>query len=492
MRITARERAEKKIQGVQAMFGKSKIQDRTAELEARIRELEEELDEKKEVIVEMDQMLNKINSCARLGMWFCYYNEKGEQERVLFTDVMRDMLGYTRNEIPDAIDGLGKIIHPEDAPAVFAAFGAAAADKTNRKKYDIEYRLQTKRDGYKWFHAAGDVVRYPDGSPKIFLGTFSDIDEQKKTAETLEVGRRRQGAVDLMMLEGSWSMDLTKYAIDDPNSPMVFSDQFKKILGYRDSNDFPDIMSSWITKMHPDDVAAASALMGKQLSDPSGKTVFDTEYRMMHKDGEYRWVRASSTVVWSADRRKPLMAAGTILDISEQIKNKLRFQTEMAPNIESLRNGITEIASNVGEAAKQMKDVAQRQADITDSAKKIGTSVDESMKIIDSIQSIANQTNLLSLNASIEAARAGEAGRGFAVVATEVQSLSASTKNTTNDISRILGDMNASVKDMVEKIDRISENVAVENEEMEKINSTIEGLNKFANDIAEMVATLYN
>jgi methyl-accepting chemotaxis protein len=113
------------------------------------------------------------------------------------------------------------------------------------------------------------------------------------------------------------------------------------------------------------------------------------------------------------------------------------------------------------------------------------------MKIIDSIQSIANQTNLLSLNASIEAARAGEAGRGFAVVATEVQSLSASTKNTTNDIARILGDMNASVKDMVEKIAKISENVSVENEEMEKIDSTIEGLNKFANDIAEMVATLY-
>ena len=163
----------------------------------------------------------------------------------------------------------------------------------------------------------------------------------------------------------------------------------------------------------------------------------------------------------------------------------------MAPNIESLRNGITDIASAVGVAAKQMKDVAERQADIVESAKTIGASVDESMKIIDSIQSIANQTNLLSLNASIEAARAGEAGRGFAVVATEVQSLSASTKNTTNDIARILGDMNSSVKDMVDKISKISENVATENDEMQKIDQTIEGLNKFANDIAEMVATLY-
>lgn len=473
------------------MFGRIKNADNNAELEARIKQLEEDLEDKQEVVEELDKMLNMINKCARLGMWFCYYNEAGEQERVLFTDVMRDMLGYTRAELPDVIDGLGKIIHPDDAPAVFAAFGAAANDRTGRTKYDIDYRLQTKRDGYKYFHATGDVIRNSDGSPKIFLGTFSDIDEAKKTADTLEIGQRRQGAVDRMMLEGSWSMDLTRYAIDDPNSPMVFSDQFKKILGYSNSVDFPDVMSSWITKMHPDDVAAASALMGKQLSDPSGKTVFDTEYRMKHKDGEYRWVRASSTVVWAKDRRTPLMAAGTILDISDQKKNQLRFEEEMAPNIESLRNGITEIASNVGDASKRMKDVAERQSDIVESAKMIGSSVDESMKIIDSIQSIANQTNLLSLNASIEAARAGEAGRGFAVVATEVQSLSASTKETTNDIARILGDMNASVKDMLEKISKISENVSNESEEMEKIDATVEGLHNFANDIAEMVSTLY-
>ncbi len=90
-------------------------------------------------------------------------------------------------------------------------------------------------------------------------------------------------------------------------------------------------MQSWITKIHPDDVAGASEAMGKQLSDPSGKTVFDMEYGMLHKDGDYRWVRASSTIVWSQDGRAPLMAAGTILDITEEKENRLRFRQEMAP-----------------------------------------------------------------------------------------------------------------------------------------------------------------
>ena len=472
------------------MFGKRR-EGSASELENKIKALEESLAAEKRRADENEQMLDMVNKCARLGLWMSFYNEDGSQGQVIYSDVMRDMLGFTKEDLPDHIDSLGKIIHPDDVEKVFAAYGAAAADSTNRTKYDVEYRLLTKRDDYKLFHATGDVVRYPNGAPRIFIGTFADIDEQRKTEEALETGRRRQGAVDLMMLEGSWSMDLTKYAIDDPNSPMVFSDQFKKILGYNNPNEFPDVMSAWITRMHPDDVAEASAAMGKQLSDPSGKTVFDMEYRMMHKDGEYRWVRASSTVVWSQDRSAPLMAAGTILDITEEKKNALRFREEMAPKIEALRNGISEITATVRNAASQMNNMASEQQNLTKSAEQISAAVDSSMEIITSIKSIADQTNLLSLNASIEAARAGDAGKGFAVVATEVQALSNSTKETTEHISGILGDMNSSIKEMLNKISSISENVSSENEDMEGINDTVEKLSDFANEIGEMVSTLY-
>ncbi len=286
-------------------------------------------------------------------------------------------------------------------------------------------------------------------------------------------------------------MDLTKYAIDDINSPMVFSEQFKKILGYSmNSPEFPDIMQSWITRIHPDDVEGAAAAMQKQMADPSGTTVFDMEYRMLHKSGEYIWVRASSTVVWSRERVQ-LMAAGTILDITEEKNNKLRFKTEMAPNIESLRNGISDIAKTVDIAASQMKDVANRQSEVSESAKTIEDAVDASMEIISSIQNIANQTNLLSLNASIEAARAGEAGRGFAVVADEVQNLSNSTKETTGHIAEILTNMNEAVKDILEKISQISESVAAENQEMETIDQTVDALHVAADEIAQMAVTLY-
>ena len=472
-----------------SLFGKKNSEYDT--LNQKISELEKELREERDRRELTESLLESVNNSTHLGIWSAYYNEKGENDTVVYSDEFRRMLGYSKADLPDKIEALGTLIHPDEAADVFAAFAAAAEDRTNRTKFDIDYHLLTKSGEYKLFHAAGECIRKQDGSPEVFIGTFTDIDQQSKTAEILEVSKRRQNAVDLMMLEGTWSMDLTKYAIDDPKSPMVFSDQFKKILGYSNSGDFPDIMQSWITKIHPDDVAMASDAMGKQLSDPSGKTVFDMEYRMLHKDGEYRWVRASSTVVWSSDRKTPLMAAGTILDISDQKKNQIRFREEMAPKIGALTDGISNIASTVRSATTQMNEMASQQANMTESARKMEESVDASMEIITSIKNIADQTNLLSLNASIEAARAGEAGRGFAVVANEVQTLSNSTKETTDHISGILGGMNTSIKDMLNKITQISETVATENSEMEEIDSTIEELHDFAVEIGDMVSTLY-
>jgi PAS domain S-box-containing protein len=325
--------------------------------DSRITELEREVAELKAKLKDSQDELEAINTSAHLGVWRAFYDENENQCAVCFSDELRRMLGYNRQELVDNFDSFAGIIKPEDSEAVFAAYGAAIADRTGRTKYDLDFHMLAKSGEYKLYHAFGEVIRRPDGTVKEFIGTFSDVDEQRKNEAIYEHDLRRKEAVDLMMLEGSWSMDLTKYAIDDPNSPMVYSDQFKKILGFApNSSEFPDIMGAWITRIHPDDVKVASNAMARQLSDTTGSTVFDMEYRIKHKSGEYVWVRASSYVVWSDDK-VPLMAAGTILDITDQKKNKVRFEEEMEPNIESLRNGIAEIAENVEKATNQMQDV---------------------------------------------------------------------------------------------------------------------------------------
>ncbi|MBR1567994.1 MAG: hypothetical protein IJ648_03445, partial [Lachnospiraceae bacterium] len=79
----------------------------------------------------------------------------------------------------------------------------------------------------------------------------------------------------------------------------------------------------------------------------------------------------------------------------------------------------------------------------------------------------------------------------FAVVASEVQNLSQSTKETTNHIAQLLNGMNDAVKDMLSKTSQISANITSENDEMGEIDSTIEELHTLADDIGDMVSTLY-
>src|SRR6185295_7574515 len=88
---------------------------------------------------------------------------------------------------------------------------------------------------------------------------------------------------------------------------------------------------------------------------------------------------------------------------------------------------------------------------------KLGSSSSEVGEIVKVITSIAEQTNLLALNATIEAARAGEAGKGFAVVASEVKDLAQETAKATEEISSRIQTIQTDTSAAVEAIARIAE-----------------------------------
>lgn len=118
-------------------------------------------------------------------------------------------------------------------------------------------------------------------------------------------------------------------------------------------------------------------------------------------------------------------------------------------------------------------------------------------KIINVINDIANQTNLLSLNASIEASRAGEYGRGFAVVASEIRNLAEQSKSSVNNIKQIIGSILEDTTSVVETA-RSVENVlklqesAVKNttDSYHDINESVEKLVVFLKQIAENVDSI--
>jgi len=107
----------------------------------------------------------------------------------------------------------------------------------------------------------------------------------------------------------------------------VLSDEFRYLLGFTDETDFPNKLSSWSDRLHPDDKARTLDAFAKHLMDSTGKTPYDVEYRLQKKSGEYGYYRASGTTIRD-EEGNAVHVAGTLLDISETKNLLLNLETE--------------------------------------------------------------------------------------------------------------------------------------------------------------------
>ena len=159
----------------------------------------------------------------------------------------------------------------------------------------------------------------------------------------------------------------------------------------------------------------------------------------------------------------------------------------VASATEELSASISEIRSQVETASKTTRsavDEVQRSNEmvrgLADGAQRIG-------EVIDLINSIAEQTNLLALNATIEAARAGEAGKGFAVVASEVKSLANQTAKATEDISSQISSIQHSTEQAVSTIVSIGQIISDISEISDSISDSVIEQNAATQEIARNV-----
>jgi methyl-accepting chemotaxis protein len=142
----------------------------------------------------------------------------------------------------------------------------------------------------------------------------------------------------------------------------------------------------------------------------------------------------------------------TILDVAKNTSNIEISSTETA---KLARNGEKVVDSSVHKV-KAISETIEASAQLI---KSLGDRSNQIGHIIGVINDIADQTNLLALNAAIEAARAGEAGRGFAVVADEVKKLAVRTSNSTSEISSMITSMQKEVHEVVASMETITREV---------------------------------
>ena len=122
-----------------------------------------------------------IHSVLNSGPWRIEFDEKGQILKCDWSDTFRKLLGFNlKEEFPNTLEAWSDRLHKSDKDAVLKAFWDTVNDTSGNTVYDVEYRLLTKNSGYKWYHAAGNIIRSADGKPQTYVGLFTDIDENKR------------------------------------------------------------------------------------------------------------------------------------------------------------------------------------------------------------------------------------------------------------------------------------------------------------------------
>lgn len=375
-----------------------------------------------------------VNAATNDGLWDMNIidgDPNHAQSSIWYSQRMRHLLGYQdETDFPNYLNSWSDLLHPNDSDRVLEAFHQHLSDRTGKTPYNVEYQLRRKNGEYRWYSAMGTTQRTEDGTPLRVAGSLRDITDRKQAEENLEnIARERQAEAETLTqqvlkllgeIKGAAKGDLTVKAEVSNDVLGAVADSFNYLI-------------SELRK-----VVNAIQQLAQQVTVSTGDSI-------------------ASTNQLTQKARNQAQQLEEALEKIERMVNSIKDVSDVAQRAEQVAQNSAKTAEAGGvavdRAVEGINELRRTIADTSKMMKRLGESSQQIGKIVTSISQIASQTNLLALNATIEAARAGEQGLGFAVVAEEVRKLAERSASATEEISDIVGTIQAEIGRVMEAME---------------------------------------
>ncbi len=289
-------------------------------------------DEKDMLIEEQAATIRLLTDLTEAGSWVINYAPDGSVASVQWGDSFRRLIGYhDQSDFPNELESFARGIHPEDRDAFMGGLTARHFDENSIRTDGYDFRFFKKDGSVRWFRSKGMLTRDSAGRPLQYRCVTIDITRMKEH-DTLYGALPNEAAslntIHEMLGSGKWTMDF------DEAGAMVrvnWSDEFRRMIGYQGMEDFPDVLESWSSLLHPDDRERVLKEYNETISDYTGEKTYDVEYRLRTKNRGYRWYRAVGKPTRRPDG-SPITYVGVFIDITKQ-KEMMRELAEQRKSL---------------------------------------------------------------------------------------------------------------------------------------------------------------